>query len=251
MEWLNLHTSVLDHEAFAIAEDAQCGTWLRLMRYCIGQENGGRIRGAATWPERKWTMICRVNHAILLEKCDLWSITGEDVVVWGYPKSKQAEVQAKREGGRIGGLRSAQARANQNPKAPSSSPSSSASTEGEGKEKGKDKVNGKVSVESIYLAYPKHVGKQAALKAIAQALKTIPSARLLECSRAYAAAVATWPAEHRDFIPHPAKWFNDGRFDDDPGEWVRGKNSSGTSAAQQPFNSAVPHAHTGGLPIVN
>jgi hypothetical protein len=72
------------------------------------------------------------------------------------------------------------------------------------------------------------VGKQAALKAIAK----VPSkwrdggfkmrAYLLERTQAYAAAVAKWPAADKQFIPHPATWFNRGSYDDDPKEWQRG-----------------------------
>lgn len=74
----------------------------------------------------------------------------------------------------------------------------------------------------IYDAYPKHVGRAAALKAIEkQTLSSIPPERLLERTQAYAQAIAGWPREDRQFIPHPATWFNRGSFDDDPSTWLR------------------------------
>lgn len=80
-----------------------------------------------------------------------------------------------------------------------------------------------ITPETIYAAYPRKVGKQAALKAIAKAIKTVGAARLLSLVGDYDKAVSRWPEEDKKFIPHPATWFNQGRYDDDPKEWQRGK----------------------------
>jgi hypothetical protein len=89
-------------------------------------------------------------------------------------------------------------------------------------------IAGSISAEDIYAAYPRKVGKQAAIKAI----NKVPSKwrdggfamreYLLERTKAYAAAVAHWPAADKQFIPFPATWFNRGSYDDDPKEWSRG-----------------------------
>ena len=107
---------------------------------------------------------------------------------------------------------------------------------------------GSITAEDIYAAYPRKVGKQAAIKAIKKVIRAgkknedwmceqmgaididndrpmegpTVEAVLLERTKAYAAAVATWPAADKQFIPHPATWFNRGSYDDDPKEWVRG-----------------------------
>lgn len=87
---------------------------------------------------------------------------------------------------------------------------------------------GLVTAEDIYAAYPRKVGKQAAVKAINKALKALagefgqPEVELLLLTKQYAAATATWPAADKQFIPHPATWFNHGRYEDDQREWVRG-----------------------------
>lgn len=146
MDWLNLHTSTLDDPALAAADDTHRSHWLHLMRYCIGQENNGRIRGAKTWNERKWLLLCRVPQASLADDGELWKWEGDDLVVSFYPKKKQKEVQDKREAGREGGLKSAATRAQKSSSTPSSSasstPSSSAATERKGMEgegKGREK----------------------------------------------------------------------------------------------------------------
>ena len=83
--------------------------------------------------------------------------------------------------------------------------------------------------EEIYREYPRHVGKQAALKAIGRVVsltaktpdkRTERAEYLLARVREYAASeyVRTCPPE---FIPHPATWFNGGRYEDDRDEWAR------------------------------
>ncbi len=78
----------------------------------------------------------------------------------------------------------------------------------------------------IYAAYPRKVGPNDALRAITKALKEHSFDYLLAQTKTYAAAVAMWPANYRfkddiDRCPHPATWFNAGRYADDPREWTR------------------------------
>ena len=73
----------------------------------------------------------------------------------------------------------------------------------------------------IFEAYPKHVGKSDALKAIAEARKIIPGYMLCNKVREYAEAVAGWDEDDRRFIPNPANWFRAGCYEDDPETWIR------------------------------
>jgi len=77
--------------------------------------------------------------------------------------------------------------------------------------------------EAVYALYPKKVGKAAALKAIVKVLKagTITELELQTKVRTYAEAVAKWSEQDKTFIPNPATWFNQHRFDDDPATWIR------------------------------
>ncbi len=81
-----------------------------------------------------------------------------------------------------------------------------------------EKADGKPSAmeEQIYQSYPLKVGKVAALKAITKAMKDREPQWLLERVKSYAEAIA-W--KDRQFIPHPATWFNGGRYEDDPASW--------------------------------
>jgi hypothetical protein len=89
--------------------------------------------------------------------------------------------------------------------------------------------------EEIYAAYPRKVGKPAALKAIAKALKET-DADLLELTRAFAKAVEH---DNPDYIPHPATWFNQARFNDDPATWSKGDRVNKTSGLKPFFPARV------------
>lgn len=74
-------------------------------------------------------------------------------------------------------------------------------------------------VEEIYQAYPRKVGKQAALTAIRAAVNrgTTPE-YLLEATTEYA---RSREGKEQSFTPHPATWYQQGRYDDDRADWWR------------------------------
>lgn len=80
------------------------------------------------------------------------------------------------------------------------------------------------SVEAIYAAYPRKVGKPKALPMIRKALANPPlgvsqadwPAQLLAITQRYA---ALRNGEDPNFTPHPATWFHQRRFEDDPSTW--------------------------------
>lgn len=68
----------------------------------------------------------------------------------------------------------------------------------------------------IFEIYPKKAGKKAALKAISEALKEKDFEELADVVRRYAEAMRHTEPQ---YIPNPAKWFEEGRYDDDPAAW--------------------------------
>ena len=74
--------------------------------------------------------------------------------------------------------------------------------------------------EIVYALYPRKVGKPSALVNIKQALKRNSLTTLCEATTAYAEAVSAWPDDRKQFIPHPSRWFKDGRYDDDRATWI-------------------------------
>lgn len=103
MDWLNIHRSTLASEEFLGCEPTHRATWLCLLAYCADQENGGTIKGADQWGDRKWQQVVRITKAEALDVCPLWNWVGPDLVVWAYPVEKEAEVVRNRENGKRGG----------------------------------------------------------------------------------------------------------------------------------------------------
>ena len=88
-------------------------------------------------------------------------------------------------------------------------------------------------IEALYQAYPRHVGKQGAFKAIAKALISCSFAALMPKVVAFAASPAGRAGQ---YTPHPATWFNAGRWEDDPETWQRrGDDSNETQEFKVPF----------------
>jgi len=105
--------------------------------------------------------------------------------------------------------------------------------------------------EAIYLAYPRHVGRELALRAISNAIDRAggDSDSIMEATGAYCAAVKTWPKAYRfkkdfnsdttfDQVPHPSSWYNAGRHLDDRANWPVYGNRSPIAApvAGEPSN---------------
>lgn len=67
--------------------------------------------------------------------------------------------------------------------------------------------------DAFWACYPRRVGKQAARRAFAKALKLVTVDELLAGAARFAGDPNLPPAQ---FIPHPSTWLGDGRWADDP-----------------------------------
>ena len=104
MNFLNIHTDLLRSEIYLGAEPLERATWLNLMGWCASQENGGLIRGAAGWNDRKWQQVCGITkeEASLVSELYEFGESGE-MIVNHYPKAKEEEVKTNRLNGKKGG----------------------------------------------------------------------------------------------------------------------------------------------------
>jgi hypothetical protein len=73
--------------------------------------------------------------------------------------------------------------------------------------------------ETAWNRYPRKVGKKAARKAF-EKLDAEEKSAAVEMSEAFGEAMAHVHPANRCFIPHFSTWLNQGRWDDDPAEWV-------------------------------
>lgn len=96
MNWLNINVSTLDSESYLCATHCERSTWLNLLRYCIGQENEGTIKGAKAFGNRHWRQLVRVSLQDVQRPSKLWDWDGDDLQVNFYPGPQEAAVKAKR-----------------------------------------------------------------------------------------------------------------------------------------------------------
>lgn len=98
----------------------------------------------------------------------------------------------------------------------------------------------KRQAEEIYDSYPTgfKVGKPDALRAIRKAMRTTAAKVLLERTKAYAEAVQRSGYE---YVPNPATWFNQERYNDEPESWIRHRNGSSGGNPGSASGPALPH----------
>ena len=110
MRWLNIEIANLRSPAFVGAEPVERATWLSLLAYCADQENGGVITDCRSWKDRQWQQTCGITQAEAQAESGLWKWQDDQLVVEFYPLAKEAEIQAKRSSGSMGGKASGEAR---------------------------------------------------------------------------------------------------------------------------------------------
>ena len=75
--------------------------------------------------------------------------------------------------------------------------------------------NGAFEFDQFWKSYPRKVGKLAAMKSFMK-IKDRPSIDVILAAVEKAKQSEQWRKEHGQFIPNPATWLNQGRWDDNP-----------------------------------
>lgn len=251
MDWLNLHTSVLDSPEVIGAEPVDRGTWLMLERYCIGQENGGIIKDCRRWKDRKWQQVVRVTQAEVNRESDLWAWRADDLMVMFYPLEKEAEVKRLRElgklrtpakqaaaqaNGKLGGRpvktqqetqqeteHAGERNTQQKPdEKPIQGKGSRREEEEEGKRSEERRSASPEAIEAIRNAYPRRTHPREAVTEIEAAIKRSGNpTEILAGVKAIAAAVAGWTESERlQFLKPPPAFFAGDHWRDDPAFWA-------------------------------
>lgn len=85
-----------------------------------------------------------------------------------------------------------------------------------------DESGCKCDSAAIYAQYPRKLGKPKALAKISKAIDEFGADKVMEATKLFAAA---WAGEKDlTFCPHPARWYGEHRFNDDPSTWARNEN---------------------------
>jgi hypothetical protein len=266
MEFLNLHTSTLDSPEVIGAEPIDRGTWLMLLRYCIGQENGGTIPGLGDWKDRKCQQILRVTRAELRRESDLWTWHGPDLSVTHYPTDKEAIVRTKREIAKTNGATGGRPKKNPDEtnigfqsetnigseSVAENKPSPKAEGKGrEGKTKEREGDAGRTNAElaeMLCLIHPKRCRTGPALAAALAALKRHLFEDILAGTTRYAEAVATWTeTEKLQFVTNPERFFHEDTWRQPAENWKSRKGINGTQ--KKTMTNAEAIAALGGRAI--
>lgn len=152
MDWLSLPVPVMLGPDFLRKPEKARSAWLSLLAHCALRENGGVIADAKSWSNRDWDRCAGTTSRGITRVVDAelawWE--GPDLHVAHYPLGPEEVQRRRRDGGRVGGERSAEAR--KSLKTPPSTPSKDAdgelrSTPSNGEERRGEERRGEESVE--------------------------------------------------------------------------------------------------------
>lgn len=254
MDWINLHTSILDSEEFLGEEPVNQATWLKLLRYCIGQENSGIIKDCLNWKDRKWQQIVRVTQAETQAESALWAWVEDSLQIMFYPLEKEAIVKGARQGGRSKTQAKTQA-SKENGKGggrPKNPRQTQAKTQQKGREgngmeqEGNGNTEGvcesglleiqkpETNIPEILNLYPRRERMAEAATEIRKHIQNgVHPEAIIAGTRAIAAVITQMPSRHLNkFVPNALNFFKDRRWEDDPQTWLRnatGPNGSTTT----------------------
>lgn len=238
MQYLNLELSILDSVEFVGSEPVDQATWLKLQRYCAGQENAGIIADCREWKDRKCQQLLRITRAEMLRECDLWTWQGETLHLFAYPHAAEAKVKQNRLAGSIGGQakteakaqasrrNGSQAKAQAEPKQDPSDDASEDPTKRKGRE-GKEKESTTTTareVELLIAAYARPSHDRDAIEAAADCLRRHGPVFGFDKIRTAVATVTElvrdWPEDERvTYLPTAANFFRNDLWRRHPDEW--------------------------------
>lgn len=238
MQYLNLELSTLDSVEFVGSEPVDQATWLKLQRYCAGQENGGLIPHCREWKDRKCQQLLRITRAELLRDCDLWTWEGDSLRLFAYPVDQEAKVIRKRDiartNGQLGG-RPAGNPAGTEIGIPHGTEIGShigsetgthpeSVKEGKGKEGKGNTTTTARDAELLIAAYARPSHDRDALEAAADTLRRFAGQFTFDQIRQAVAAVThlvrEWPADERaTYLPTAANFFRGDLWRRHPDEW--------------------------------
>ena len=234
MQYLNLELSILDSVEFVGSEPVDQATWLKLQRYCAGQENGGIIADCREWKDRKCQQLLRITRAELLRECDLWTWEGGTLHLFRYPAEQEAKVIRKRDIARTNGQLGGRPPANPKETDIGSEVGTEVGSkresvkEGKGKE-GKEKEGTTTTttareVELLIAAYARPSHDRDAVEAAADCLRRHGPTFGFEKIRAAVATVTElvrdWPEDERvTYLPTAANFFRGDLWRRHSDEW--------------------------------
>jgi hypothetical protein len=221
-------------------EDAVVGKLYRVWAWADAHTTDGRLGCGLTVVDR---MARHDGFAAAMESVGWLAVDDRGVYLPGFEKHNGKTAKARAQNAK----RMADARKSHTPRTEvaQKTHNSAPREEKRREEKTKDpKTNTppaaaeRVTAEDVYSAYPRKVGKSDAVRAIESAMRIIDAPTLLAKVREYATSPLVGSSPPR-FIPHPATWFRQGRWADDPVEWSQPYHDRGNHGGKFDPNAAA------------
>lgn len=219
------------------------GLWLRMIFLMHDSERYGYLATNGTpIPPEHIARRCGVSqdqYVALLAELDamrIFSRTTEGVIYSRRMVRDFAKRQALSAAGKLGGNPRLKGLVNQEVKAGDKPPLKKKTED----ERETEELLAEAT-EKIYQQYPRKVAKPEALKAIRRQMESggFTPAFLLQRTMAFFDAVQKWSEDEKQFIPHPATWFNQQRFNDDEKTWQRRSVNATNRTDNARFKSAA------------
>ncbi|MDU6662576.1 MAG: hypothetical protein E6474_09775 [Actinomyces sp.] len=251
--WVRIAQSMPHHPKIAPLSDTAFRTLVEMICYSAQYELDGKV--PANLARRMWTQEALEELASNDQAAPSLTLDGDMYLIHGYTDMQEtrAEITARREASRVNGRKGGRPKTQKKPKTnldetqqvtetkpsqnleltqrvsktepkPNLDLTQPKAEEEKEEEKEEDIYTPLTPLKGgtcataqdftdFYNAYPRHVGRKDAERAFKRAAKTVSPQTIIDAARRLAADPNL---PEKQFIPHPATWLNQGRWDDEP-----------------------------------
>jgi len=219
-----------------LAPPPAIATWWRLMAACAAAENGGIIQVDRSWSDADLRVLYNVDRAgidaMVTAKLATMDENGT-ITIREYDVHGERLVEVKREAGRMGGRPRKQKgnnlSVNLQVKHTETSPETTNVRDEQTKQTSPPADAG---FDAFWSSYPRKVGKAAARKAWQRAKPPLDACLT---ALSWQTGSEQWRRDNGAYVPHPATWINQGRWEDERQNGAQGTQSSAAQAYLRNF----------------
>jgi hypothetical protein len=221
--WVRIAQSMPNHPKIAPLSDKAFRALMEMICYSAQYELDGMV--PVNLARRMWAEEALEELTSNDPAAPSLTVDGDMYLIHGYTDMQEtrADNEARREASRVNGRKGGRPKTQKKPK-PNLDLTQPKAEEEKEEEKEEDiytpltPLKGETCATAqdftdFYNAYPRHVGRKDAERAFKRAAKTVSPQTIIDAARRLAADPNL---PEKQFIPHPATWLNQGRWDDEP-----------------------------------
>lgn len=221
--WVRIAQSMPNHPKIAPLSDKAFRALMEMICYSAQYELDGMV--PVNLARRMWAEEALEELTSNDPAAPSLTVDGDMYLIHGYTDMQEtrADNEARREASRVNGRKGGRPKTQKKPK-PNLDITQPKAEEEKEEEKEEDIYTPLTPLKGgtcataqdftdFYDAYPRHVGRKDAERAFHRAAKTVPAQTIIDAARRLAADPNL---PEKQFIPHPATWLNQGRWDDEP-----------------------------------